>query len=949
MNFDDLDCRQRDVVDGIVESDDSILVVGGPGTGKTTTALWTARKYLETSEDVPKPRVLFLTFSRSAVSQIMTRSPGVLSGYQDRIEVLTFHSLAYRLLRGFGRYAGRGVTMPSIQSQARYKLLGQDLSKLRYVDLIPASLQILEDGGRIRQLVESRWGLVICDESQDTNAEQWKLLQFLATRKLLLLGDANQMIYTFIPGVSQERFRQIRETSDRQIQLNPRSYRDPSGAIPALAEAIRLRQFGHEAVVDALRSGRLAFHFDATPDSYPDLVARVVQESRGLASRDIGIFARSNAAVAELADQLSDAGIDHVLVGIPEAHAEALTSMAIQCARAVGLATTEELRESLAVFLTSAVRGGQPPEMALALIGQVDLPGLIEQALQQLEEALTQATYSTMENLMEVAMSSWEGIGIRAGYRPWRHATGHFRRLVRSLRQLPVSERAIRQMLEMIEESRIEALIDLDYSERGSVKLMNYHQTKGREADTVIHIFRSDDYFGDEVEPFKETSRLLNVAISRARRRVVIVLPLNLLRPNEIGRELEEYCDSANQGDLEESRHLERKINELRHHIQSYNVPFLALPNNTPAHIALDVFIKTNTTSVRLSAFDIVVAQTEEKTQQSLHELVAVLRSRVPNLDEYEDAESLVLDVACLRQDRPPTRASYPRLDLASMVAEWDELVEGVSWMVEILEEQRVYDDSRLPTITILPVLAALWGQLPPALDELGNALTVVRKYIWRAFLTRRYENSAATRAFQDYRGLRSLVTDSGSAEPPIFDDEQFPLPTIDELMQARWPKSKDILGRGVLAVSLKAGGRDLADGTAAKRSNLTSREYHHLFPRHVLEEDGGLIPQNINLALNCALISWNTNRDISAKDPVVYLRERTKRGNLGLQEIKRRLRSHAVPYEQLSVGRYAEEQNKAVRAERIRADYKAFLVARAEQMMVPIQELSEGHYWPHR
>ena len=54
---------------------------------------------------------------------------------------------------------------------------------------------------------------------------------------------------------------------------------------------------------------------------------------------------------------------------------------------------------------------------------------------------------------------------------------------------------------------------------------MNYHQTKGREADTVVHVFRPNDYFGREVEPFAKTSRLLNVAVSRARQRVVVELP----------------------------------------------------------------------------------------------------------------------------------------------------------------------------------------------------------------------------------------------------------------------------------------------------------------------------------------------------------------------------------------------------------------------------------------
>ena len=191
----------------------------------------------------------------------------------------------------------------------------------------------------------------------------------------------------------------------------------------------------------------------------------------------------------------------------------------------MGLTTDEEVRESFGLFLTATTRGRQAPPLALALIGESDLPGLIEDAVLNLEYALTAAADGTLEDVATVAMQSWEKLGIRAAYRPWRRAAAHFRRLVWPLRTNEASEESVRQLSEIVEGSRISALIDLDYSERGTVKLMNYHQTKGREADTVVHVFGPDDYFGSEVEPFEKTSRLLNVAISRARHRVIVVLP----------------------------------------------------------------------------------------------------------------------------------------------------------------------------------------------------------------------------------------------------------------------------------------------------------------------------------------------------------------------------------------------------------------------------------------
>ena len=79
--------------------------------------------------------------------------------------------------------------MPSVQTEARGKLMGFDERKLQYDDLIPGALEILEGSVRIRQLLGNRWGLVICDEVQDTNEQQWNLVKILASRKLLLLGD----------------------------------------------------------------------------------------------------------------------------------------------------------------------------------------------------------------------------------------------------------------------------------------------------------------------------------------------------------------------------------------------------------------------------------------------------------------------------------------------------------------------------------------------------------------------------------------------------------------------------------------------------------------------------------------------------------------------------------------------------------------------------------------
>ncbi len=79
------------------------------------------------------------------------------------------------------------------------------------------------------------------------------------------------------------------------------------------------------------------------------------------------------------------------------------------------------------------------------------------------------------------------------------------------------------------------------------------------------------------------------------------------------------------------------EIIALRDRVKAFNLPYLALSATTPKEVALDVFIKMNTSSVRLSTYDIVVALVEEETGKSLHKHVDALAEAVPRASEYAD------------------------------------------------------------------------------------------------------------------------------------------------------------------------------------------------------------------------------------------------------------------------------------------------------------------------
>jgi DNA helicase II / ATP-dependent DNA helicase PcrA len=529
VSWDDLTDAQRRVV----KSDVRLLVVrGGAGTGKTTVALWHAGEHIRQWDATSRERVLFLTFSRTAVTQILQRARSAIAGLEDRVEVHTFHSFAHRLLVAFGRYSGRGKLSPRIQSEAEATLLGRSGEMLAYADLVPLVLEVLKSQ-RISELVAARWPLVLCDEFQDTAPDQWELVKHLHDHaRLVLLADPNQLIYTFIDGVDESRLTTTEAMANQIIELEETSHRDPSMIIPAMATSVLRRDFRSESLLRAIKSGRLRVRVGISDDV--DVLAQLradLQARWKVGDRSFGIFGHSNEGVARLGAGLTEAGIDHVLVGIPEAQGEAFAAMATLGAFAFGEADSNDLRLALATFMTACTRKsrkGGPPDLAAAMATGVGLPAAISQRLASLEAALREASAGGLEEIAAVATGAWELIGITQGAGPWSRAAPVFGSQARRIAGLRFSQRAdiVKALEAATERLRAGALVLRTEAQPGTVQLMNFHQTKGREADCIVLVHRPGDYLaGKEVEPFPKASKVLYVVLSRARNHALVVLP----------------------------------------------------------------------------------------------------------------------------------------------------------------------------------------------------------------------------------------------------------------------------------------------------------------------------------------------------------------------------------------------------------------------------------------
>jgi len=107
----ELDPEQRKVVSWALEAGGPTLVKGGPGTGKSTVALYRVREMIRTLREagIDEPRILFTTYTNALVTFSEQLLEGLLGEDLDLVDVRTADSLVGRVLG----LAGEGSRRPT--------------------------------------------------------------------------------------------------------------------------------------------------------------------------------------------------------------------------------------------------------------------------------------------------------------------------------------------------------------------------------------------------------------------------------------------------------------------------------------------------------------------------------------------------------------------------------------------------------------------------------------------------------------------------------------------------------------------------------------------------------------------------------------------------------------------------------------------------------------------
>ena len=286
----DLDTLNENQRKAVSWSEGPLLVLAGPGSGKTRVLTLRVARLLEESNNVS---ALALTFTNKAATEMRERIDQLRGFRMGRAHLCTFHSFAVDVLRQHGSHLGirpdfglltqdedrisiledviaelpdNGDTLPSDRKNLlsiidRLFAESYDGSKkapwlvraptwvpylfasycdtliaanrLDFGSLLHFSRRLLIEKPGVARVLRLGWTHVCVDEFQDTNKAQYDLLRMIApdrSHNLFVVGDDDQIIYQW-NGASPKRLQDLLKDYEMNVIQLPECYRCPESIV----------------------------------------------------------------------------------------------------------------------------------------------------------------------------------------------------------------------------------------------------------------------------------------------------------------------------------------------------------------------------------------------------------------------------------------------------------------------------------------------------------------------------------------------------------------------------------------------------------------------------------------------------------------------------------------------------------------------------------------------
>lgn len=344
-----------------------MLVLAGPGSGKTTVILCRLRRFLSENK---KNGILVVTFTKAAATEMKERFGERGS---ERILFSTFHSLFFRILRQTYGYTSENIIgeeekfkiLQGILSEKNWSLndpdefisqfmmqvsfMGNELltpmefipegmerdmfrqmhrayesykerhGKLDFDDMLIQCYELLMEDQKTLAFWQEKFPYIMVDEFQDINRVQYECLRLLAAPRnnLFVVGDDDQSIYGFRgsrPDFLLEFERQYPESQNVVLDINYRST-DRILSLAGKVIDVNERRFGKELKGANGKGEKVSFFLAEDTTAEAEKVAEKIGTllEDDIALNEIAVIYRTNLQGGAFARALYRRGIPYVL------------------------------------------------------------------------------------------------------------------------------------------------------------------------------------------------------------------------------------------------------------------------------------------------------------------------------------------------------------------------------------------------------------------------------------------------------------------------------------------------------------------------------------------------------------------------------------------------------------------------------------------------------------
>lgn len=542
-----------------------ILLVGGAGTGKTTTLLY--RLYEKLKEGKDPLLFMVLSFTKKAVTDLRERLSRLLGKDLKDLWIETFHGAIYRILKreadrlGFSqdfllisdslsvlKEAAEGMLEPALLNRVlseisvlRVKLISPEealrisefpwnkkvaeiylkFSELKkkknlmdFDDLLFYGVKLLEEED-LRRIYSNRFKFIFVDELQDLNESQYRFVKLLSSEdgELFLTGDSTQSIYRWRGAVPSIIDRAERELNLRRYELT-HSFRLPKKVLNLASSLMIKAGIDLSNVVSLKGEGKVELYIAKDESDEARFVAQKVKElSSSKKLSCIGILYRFNYQSRIIEDFLAQARLPYQVIGGSKFYEREEIKIAIAYLRGL----SERDFETVARFFSWILgfkknRFKVSPEGLYLEEGNFSGKRKAEKLIVFLRSFLEGGKF-TVEELLRIPMDVADFF--RKKEKRWSSYKEGFLELLRLASSF--SEGSLRDFL-----NHISLMEEMGLGSKGdALNLLTFHSAKGLEFDVV---FITGLYDGNvpsfaslaRLEELEEERRLLFVALTRA-------------------------------------------------------------------------------------------------------------------------------------------------------------------------------------------------------------------------------------------------------------------------------------------------------------------------------------------------------------------------------------------------------------------------------------------------